>query len=67
MSEQHRQRGQKTLDLFEEAVHLLRMAPAATLGWYSLGAVPFILALLYFWTDMSWSADARRDCAATCR
>ncbi len=65
MSKRRRERlgEQQTLDLFEEAMHLLRMASAATLGWYALGVVPFILTLLYFWTDMSWSADARQDCA----
>lgn len=51
------------LDLVEEAVHLLRRAPGSAFAWYYFGAVPFALSLLYFWTDMSWSADARRDCA----
>lgn len=48
------------LDLMEEAVHLLRSAPAPVFGWYLLGALPFLLGLLYFWTDMSWSALAGR-------
>jgi hypothetical protein len=48
------------LDLAEEAVHLLRSAPAHLFGWYLLGTLPFILGLLYFWTDMSWSAIASR-------
>ncbi len=52
------------VNLLEESVHLLRTAPAAAFLWYLAGAIPFLLALLYFWTDMSWSADARRDCAA---
>jgi hypothetical protein len=58
-----RDRGLTALDLLEEAVHLLRAAPLPVLGWYLIGATPFVLVLLYFWTDMSWSADARRDCA----
>ena len=40
-------------DLVEEATHLLRTAPSGLLAFYYLGAVPFILGLLYFWTDMS--------------
>ena len=47
-----------TLDLMEEAVHLLRCAPLPFFGWYLLGVLPFLLGLLYFWTDMSWSALA---------
>src|SRR4051812_4789326 len=51
------------LDLIEEAVHLLRRAPGSAFAWYYLGAIPFVLSVLYFWTDMSWSPDAGRDCA----
>jgi uncharacterized protein DUF4129 len=40
-------------DLIEEATHLLRAAPSGFLAFYYLGAVPFILGLLYFWADMS--------------
>lgn len=47
-----------TLDLMEEAVHLLRSAPLHVFGWYLIGTLPFLLGLLYFWTDMSWSALA---------
>lgn len=47
-----------TLDLMEEAVHLVRSAPSHFFAWYLLGVLPFLLALLYFWTDMSWSAVA---------
>ena len=45
-------------DLIEEAVHVLRSTPLQVLGWYAMGVLPFLLALLYFWTDMSWSALA---------
>lgn len=51
------------IDLVEEAVHLLRSAPIAAWAWYLIGVIPFLLALLYFWTDMSWSAEARSACA----
>ena len=56
MSSGKRARG--PFDLLEEATHLLRTAPAATLAVYYLGAVPFVLGLLYFWADMSRSPFA---------
>ncbi len=46
------------LSLLDEAAHRLRAAPAATLGIYYAATLPFLLALLYFWADMSRSADA---------
>ena len=64
MKHRDRHRGLTALDLLEEAVHLLRKSPVTVHAWYVFGAVPFVLILLYFWTDMSWSADARQDCAA---
>ena len=51
------------LGLVEEAVHLLRQAPPAVLACYYLGSLPFVLGLLYFWTDMSRSPAAREHCA----
>jgi len=55
-----KRRGQErpTLDLMEEAVELLRSTPLHVFGWYLLGTLPFLCGLLYFWTDMSWSALA---------
>src|SRR5262245_61730568 len=50
----------EALDLIEEATQLLRTAPAATLAVYYLGAVPFALAFLYFWADMSRSPFANQ-------
>src|SRR3954464_10676304 len=41
-------------ELVEEAVHLLRGAPAATLVIYYAGAVPFVLALLFYWAHATW-------------
>jgi hypothetical protein len=57
---QRRQQGRPTLDLIEEAVHLLRTAPVGALAVYYAGALPFILGLLYFWADMSRSPYARQ-------
>ncbi|PWU08378.1 MAG: hypothetical protein C5B50_29750 [Verrucomicrobia bacterium] len=51
------------LELIEEAFHLLRSAPAGVLAIYYAGALPFVLTLLYFWTDMSRSADAHQRLA----
>ena len=53
-----RHAGQPALDLIEEAVALLRRAPAEALFLYLLGAVPFWLGLLYFLSDMSRNAYA---------
>jgi hypothetical protein len=44
--------------MVEEAVYILRSAPVALLSVYYAGGVPFVLGLLYFWADMSRSADA---------
>ena len=46
------------LSLLDEAAHRLRAAPAGTLGIYYGTTLPFVLATLYFWADMSRSADA---------
>jgi len=51
--------GDSAIDLLEEAVHLLRGAPASLHGVYALGTLPFVLAFLYFWADMSRGAFAR--------
>jgi len=44
--------------LTEEALHLVRSAPPACLVAYYLGSIPFVMTLLYFWADMSYSAYA---------
>lgn len=56
---QRRQSGKPAHDLVEEAVHLLRTAPAAALALYYLGSLPFVLGVLYFWADMGESPTAR--------
>jgi hypothetical protein len=46
------------LEVIEEATHLLRLTPGSTWFSYYAGALPFVLGLLYFWSDMSRSALA---------
>jgi hypothetical protein len=60
MKRTRRQQGKGSFDLIEEATHLLRTAPVATLAVYYLGAIPFVLGLLYFWADMSRNPFAGR-------
>ena len=50
--------GRPAIDLLEEAVRLLRRAPATALVAYYIGAVPCLLGALYFIADMSRSAYA---------
>jgi len=50
--------GRPAIDLLEEAVRLLRRAPATALIAYYIGAVPCALGALYFVADMSRSAYA---------
>ncbi|TVR49485.1 MAG: DUF4129 domain-containing protein [Puniceicoccaceae bacterium] len=57
----HRQPGEPgTLDLVEEAVHLLRRTPARAWGLHLLGTAPFVLALLFYWMEMASSGLAAR-------
>ena len=46
------------LSLLDEAAHRLRAASAGTLAIYYASTLPFVLAALFFWADMSRSADA---------
>lgn len=55
--------GMPSIDLLEEAVHLLRDLPLGAYLPYLTGALPFLAALLYFWADMSHGAQARANCA----
>jgi len=55
-----RRAGQPAVDLFEEAVALLRRTPTDAFFAYLLGAVPFYAALLLFVSDMSRNAFAWR-------
>ena len=63
MKEPNREPGQGVFDLVEEAVHLLRGAPLQLHAAYAVGTLPFILAFLYFWADMSRGAFAREHAA----
>jgi len=56
--ERSRNRGKDSLELIEEAIHLLRLAPLSYLAIYYVGTLPFVLAALYFWGDMSRSPFA---------
>jgi hypothetical protein len=51
------------VEIIDEAVHRLRRFSADLLPVYYLGTLPFVLAFLYFWSDMSRSAYARESCA----
>src|SRR5882762_1807857 len=51
-------------ELIEEAVHLLRQTPFSTLAAYHIGALPFVIGLLYFWAEMSRSPFAYQHLAA---
>ena len=50
-------------DLVERAVHLLRQAPLSTLSVFYVGAIPFVMGLLFFLADMSASPFAATRCA----
>jgi len=60
---ERRQLDKGAIELIEEAFQLLRRAPAALLAIYYAGSLPFVLALLYFWADMSRSPFADRHVA----
>ena len=49
-----------SLDWIEEATHLLHQAPASSLALYYIGALPFVLAVLWYWLDMSRDAFAQQ-------
>jgi hypothetical protein len=51
-------RERTAIDILEEAVNLLRAAPLRAMVAYLTGAVPFVLALLFFLNDMTRSAFA---------
>lgn len=56
--------GKAAFDVIEAASHLLRTAPAGVLGGYYVGSLPFVLGLLYFWSDMSRGAFAGQRLAS---
>lgn len=60
---EQRREGKGAIELIEEAVHLLRLAPGGVLAAYYLGTLPFALGFLYFWADMAHSAFGHQRCA----
>ena len=48
------------IEIIEEATMLLRCLPAEIHVLYYIGSLPFILAFLYFWADMSRGAWAHQ-------
>lgn len=52
------------LALVGQAIETLRAAPVAAFAAYYVGAIVFVLAFLFFWSDMSRSAFAAEHCAA---
>ena len=57
-------RDRGALDLIEEAISFLRVNPSVLLS-YIIGSFPFMLALLYFWSDMIRSPFAAQHVAET--
>ena len=53
------------LDWIEEATHLLHHAPASSLALYYIGSLPFVLAVLWYWLDMSHDAFAHQRVEST--
>jgi hypothetical protein len=53
------------LILIEEAIQLLRAAPATAYALYYAGTIPFVLALFSFSAEMSYSRNARDNCAVS--
>src|SRR4051812_2406045 len=51
------------LDLIEESFHLLRLASPGTFVAYFVGTLPFVLGVLFFWSDMSRSPFAAQRLA----
>jgi hypothetical protein len=63
MGVQVKRREKSPVELYEEAVYLVRSAPGSVLAAYYLGALPFLLGLLFFWADMTQNAVAYEHCA----
>jgi hypothetical protein len=58
-----KRREKSPIELYEEAVYLLRRAPISVIATYYAGSLPFILAFLFFWADMSQNSFAFEHCA----
>lgn len=53
------QHNRGALELIEEATHLLRSAPVGLTATYAIGALPFVLGLLFFVADMGSNPFAK--------
>jgi len=51
-------KGPPAMEVLDEAVSLLRRTPLSVFSVYYVGALPFWLAFVYFYFDMTQSADA---------
>jgi hypothetical protein len=51
-------KGPTAMEVMDEAVSLLRRTPLSVFSIYYVGALPFWLAFVYFYFDMTQSADA---------
>src|ERR1039458_4947346 len=51
------------IPLLEDAVHLLRRAPLATLLCHLVGSAPLVLGLLIFWNDVTNTHTSNSTCA----
>jgi hypothetical protein len=60
----HLEQGKAAIEVIEEGVHLLRLSPPSLLSSYYIGSLPFVLGVLFFWTDMSRRALADGYCEA---
>lgn len=56
-----RKSDKSSLQILEEAFHLLRVMDLRHFWWFYVGAIPFAVAMLYFVADMSRSSFAARD------
>lgn len=52
--------GKGAIQLIEEGFEVLRSAPLSALAAYYIGTLPFMLAALYFWSDMSTGVFAEQ-------
>lgn len=59
----HRKSERGSLQILEEAFHLIRSTDVKWFWIYALGVIPFAIGVLYFSTDMSRSSLAGRDAA----
>ncbi len=50
------------IDALEDAFHLLRHVPTSAFAVYLAGCVPFLIAFLFFWAEMSSSRSAEMSC-----